>query len=69
MMFVIIKETGVGVVLGEYSIQEIDPKTDPVEFAAAEAIWGAGMNRVFISLEQLRIEKLQLDKRRANAPK
>lgn len=69
MMFVIVKETGIGVVLGEYSILEINPKTDPIEFAASEAIWGAGMNRVYISAEQLRIEKLQLDKRRKSAPK
>lgn len=69
MMFVIIKETGVGVVIGEYSLNEIDPKTDPVEFASAEAIWGAGMNRVYITLEQLRIEKIQLEKRRSEAPK
>ena len=69
MMFVIVAETGVGVVLGEYSILEINPATDPTEFAASEAIWGAGMNRIFITAQQLRIEKIQLEKRRNNAPK
>jgi len=68
MMFVIVAETGIGVVLGEYSILEINPATDPTEFAASEAIWGAGMNRVFITADQLRIEKIQLEKRRASAP-
>jgi len=48
---------------------EINPKTDPVEFASAEAIWGAGMNRVYITLEQLRLEMLRLEQRRKNAPK
>jgi hypothetical protein len=69
MMFVIIKETGVGVILGEFTMFEINPKTDPVEFASAEAIWGAGMNRVYITAEQLRLEMLRLDMRRKNAPK
>lgn len=68
MRFRVITETGVGVTTDGYTTIEIDPKTDPAEFAAAEVVWGSGENRVYISAENWRIEKIQIAKRLAQLP-
>lgn len=64
MMFAVIKETGVGVVAGEFSFEEWNPATHKVEFDLSEAIWGHGASRLYITEYQWKTEKALIERRR-----
>jgi len=72
MEFRIITQNGVAgeaviaaVVYDSTTYSEINPATDPVEATTAEAAHGAGANRMYLSAEQWRIEKIFIGKRAA----
>ncbi len=71
MEFRVIKDSNpaVAVVYDSTTYTEIDSKTDPVEFAASESAHGAGANRMFITPDHWRIEKIQIAKRAATQAK
>lgn len=58
-----------GFLTGETQYLDLDPVANPNEWLASEAAWAAGLNRAqyTISKEQRRIEKIQVNKRRALA--
>lgn len=68
MIFAVVKDTGVGVVMGEFTYEEWNPTTHAQEFELSETIWGHGAARLYITDYQWQTEKALIERRKKSLP-